>query len=270
MPLTTTLESVPVHGGLASPVDRLVPVAEAARWTSLPRIEVNETDRTTLYRIADGTLSPLVGPMGKADYRSVIESASIERNGRRYAWTIPIGLPVTDAEAATAQSRSELALVHGGTVFGRLHVQDVHDWNKVEFVETVYGRSARIHRRAPGWRPPHDSSAARSSSSRSGRPSFAHPGPKETRALVAKRGFEQTVAFQTRNPLHRRTSTRSYGARSPPRDRPEDGRRAEPARRPAWATTFPRRTMKTYEALVEAASSARATRTRTCGSTRSS
>jgi sulfate adenylyltransferase len=155
--------------------------------------------------------------MGKADYRSVIESASIERGGKRYAWTIPIVLPVTDAEAAVAESRSELALVHAGTVFGRLQVQDVFDWNKAEFVETVYGtKRTTIPARGSGSATRgRSSSAARSSSSVPRRPPFAKRilGPKETRALVAKRGFEQTVAFQTRNPLHRRTSTPSSTAR---------------------------------------------------------
>ena len=208
MPLTSALESIPVHGGLPSPVDRLVPASESVRWSSLPRIDVNETDRTTLYRIADGTLSPLVGPMGKADYRSVIESASIERNGRRYAWTIPIVLPVTDAEAAVAQSRSELALVHGGVVFGRLQVQDVFVWNKVEFVETVYQTKRTDHPGARLWlsdpRTKLVGGAIQLVPFHDDRP-FAKRvlGPKETRALVAEKGYEHTVAFQTRNPLHR-------------------------------------------------------------------
>src|SRR5580765_6008165 len=99
MPITSTSKPVPAHGGLEAPVDRIAPRTEieTGRWSTLPRIDVNETDRTTLYRIADGTLSPLVGPMGKAAYRSVIDSSSIEREGRRYAWTIPIVLPITDA-----------------------------------------------------------------------------------------------------------------------------------------------------------------------------
>ena len=259
MTLTSTLASLPVHGGLASPVDRIVPASESARFSSLPRIEVNETDRTTLYRIADGTLSPLEGPMGKADYRSVIESASIERGGKRYAWTIPIVLPVTDAEAAVAESRSELALVHAGTVFGRLQVQDVFDWNKAEFVETVYGTKRTDHPGARLWLgdprtklvggtiqlvPFHDD-----------RP-FAKRilGPKETRALVAKRGFEQTVAFQTRNPLHRAHEyALVYGAEKLLR---ETGKKTGVVLNPLVGQLKgddvpAAERMKTYEALVE-------------------
>ena len=97
--MTTTVSNVsPVHGGLAAPVDRIA--ADAASVATTGSIAVNEVDRTTLYRIADGTLSPIVGPMGKADYDSVLARGAIERGGKAWAWTIPIVLPVTDAEAA--------------------------------------------------------------------------------------------------------------------------------------------------------------------------
>jgi len=210
MALTSTLKPVPVHGGLDAPVDRIVSrtEAESGRWSALPRVEVPETDRTTLYRIADGTLSPLAGPMGKSDYRSVIESASIERNGRRFAWTIPIVLPVTDAEAAVARSRSELALVHAGALFGRLQVEDVYAWNKVEFVEKVYGTPRSDHPGARLWlgdpRTKLVGGTIQLLPFEDRRPFATRvKGPRETRALFAQRGFEQTVAFQTRNPLHR-------------------------------------------------------------------
>jgi len=210
MPLTSTSKAVPVHGGLETPVDRIVPRErmEAGRWATLPRIEVDETDRTTLYRIADGTLSPLVGPMTKTDYRSVIESSSIERGARRFAWTIPTILPVTDAEADVARSKSELALVHAGTHFGCLEVQDVYAWNKPEFVEAVYGTKRTDHPGARLWLGDPRTKLVAGSIHLipfEDRRPFAGRvlGPKATRALVARRGFEQTVAFQTRNPLHR-------------------------------------------------------------------
>jgi sulfate adenylyltransferase len=261
MPLTSTLKSVPVHGGLDAPVDRIVSRSEmdSGRWSTLPRIDVNETDRTTLNRIADGTLSPLAGPMGKADYRTVIDSASIERGGRRYAWTIPIVLPVTDAEAAVARSRSELALVHAGTIFGRLQVEDVYAWNKVEFVETVYGTKRTDHPGARLWlgdpRTKLVGGAIQLLPFEDERPFAARvKGPKETRALVASKGFEQTVAFQTRNPLHRAHEyALVYGAEKLLR---ENGKRTGVVLNPLVGQLkgddVPADArMKTYEALVE-------------------
>jgi sulfate adenylyltransferase len=210
MTLTQSKPTFPVHGGLAAPVDRIVSPTEAERerWALLPRVEVNETDRTTLYRIADGTLSPLSGPMNQADYQSVLERGAIERGGKLYAWTIPIVLPVTDVEAAAASGRKEVALVHDGRVFGKLELEGVHAWDKARFVEVVYGTKRTDHPGARLWlsdpRAKIASGRIELLASEDHRP-FAKRvmSPRETRTLVARRGFEQTVAFQTRNPLHR-------------------------------------------------------------------
>jgi sulfate adenylyltransferase len=205
---TSTSKPVPVHGDLQAPVNRIVSAKESARWAALPRIAVNETDRTTLYRIADGTLSPLTGPMTRRDYEDVLARGAIERNGRRYAWTIPIVLPVTTAEAALAKPGTELALAFDGHVFGKMKVQDVSAWDKAEFVEIVYGTKRQDHPGARLWlSDPRDKLIGGEIELvpfADDRP-FASRilSPKDTRGLVAKRGFEQTVAFQTRNPLHR-------------------------------------------------------------------
>ena len=258
---TTSLKPVPVHGGLAAPVDRIVSrsVLESGAWTSLPKIEVDETDRTTLDRIADGTLSPLVGPMVEKEYRSVLESGSIDRGGRRFAWTIPIILPVTDAEAELARSKGELALFHAGTGFGRIQVESVFAWDKLAFVRAVYGTERTDHPGARLWL-----SDPRTKLVGGSIQLVAHEerrpfgkrvlGPKETRALVARRGFEQTVAFQTRNPLHRAHEyALVYGAEKLLR---ENGKRTGVVLNPLVGQLkgddVPADVrMRTYEALVE-------------------
>ena len=259
MTTTSTLRAVPVHGGLSAPVDRIVAASEAARWASLPRIEVNETDRTTLYRIADGTLSPLVGPMSRRDYESVLERAAIERGGKLYAWTIPIVLPITAAEEANAKPGQELALASEGRVFGKLKVDGVFAWDKAKLVSTVYGTTRTDHPGARLWL-----SDAREKlvggeihlvPFQDERP-FAKRilSPKETRALVARRGFEQTVAFQTRNPLHRAHEyALVYGAEKLLR---ENGKKTGVILNPLVGQLkgddVPAETrMQTYEALVQ-------------------
>lgn len=203
----TTAQISPVHGGLTEPVNRLVSAVDPS-WSSLPAIEVDETDRTTLYRIADGTLSPLNGPMNRADYQSTLDRAAIERGGRLWAWGIPTVLPVTDAEAAACKAGTKVALTFGGKVFGVLTVEDAYDWDKAAFIKACYGTERTDHPGAKLWlgdaraklvggeitlAPFHDE-----------RP-FASRimSPRETRELIADKGYEQTVAFQTRNPLHR-------------------------------------------------------------------
>ena len=61
---------VPVHGGLADPVDRTISLRERKALleeaAGMPPIVVSRADLSTVYRIADGTLSPLEGFMGEA------------------------------------------------------------------------------------------------------------------------------------------------------------------------------------------------------------
>lgn len=75
------------HGGVL--VNRTVADNDAAAFrtsikctTSIP---VSDADLSTLYRIADGGLSPLTGPMVKAEYDRVLDEEVIERNGTKYA-----------------------------------------------------------------------------------------------------------------------------------------------------------------------------------------
>src|SRR5690349_20692800 len=134
---TSTAASIsPVHGGLQKPINRIEPRDRVnfPAWRKLPTVEVNDNDRTTLYRIADGTLSPLTGPMDRADYDSALSRMAIERGGKLWAWTIPIVLPVTDAEAANCAVGKEVALVSNGELFGKLRVKEVYDWDKSAFV----------------------------------------------------------------------------------------------------------------------------------------
>ena len=206
MTSTTAATLSPVHGGLSAPVNRIAANDDA--WTALPSIDVNDTDATSLYRIADGTLSPLEGPMSQADYQSVLDRCAIERGGKLWAWTIPIILPVTDAEAAKCAAGSEIALASGGKVFGKLAVTDVYDWDKNEFITKVYGTERQDHPGARLWTADERTKLVGGTitlaAATDTRP-FAKRvmSPAQTRELVESKGWEQTIAFQTRNPLHR-------------------------------------------------------------------
>ena len=210
MSTSTAAVLSPVHGGLARPVSRIEPRERAnfPAWRKLPRVDVVDVDRTTLYRIADGTLSPLVGPMTKADYDCVLESGAIERDGKRWAWGIPVVLPVTDEEAAAAQVGKEVALWADGELFGRMVVRDVYDWDKPAFVKACYGTERLDHPGARLWtgdpRTKLLGGEIQLASAVDQRPFAARVmSPLQTRALIERKGWEQSVAFQTRNPLHR-------------------------------------------------------------------
>jgi sulfate adenylyltransferase len=204
--MSSTAVATPVHGGLDSPVNR---IDSGAVQEGLPTLCVNEVDRTTLYRIADGTLSPLTGPMGKADYDSVLGKGSIERGGKDWAWTIPIILPVTDAEAATCTSGAKVSLVdESGNAFGTLTVSDCYAWDKASFIKAIYRTERTDHPGAKLWLGDDRSQLVGGeivlAPAEDSRPFAGRVmGPNQTRALIQERGWEQSIAFQTRNPLHR-------------------------------------------------------------------
>jgi sulfate adenylyltransferase len=210
MTVSTASTISPVHGGLSKPVNRIEPRDRVnyPAWRKLPSIEVNDNDRTSLYRIADGTLSPLNGPMSQVDYRGALDKAAIERDGKLWAWTIPIVLPVTDDEAAKCIAGQEVGLHFGGDVFGKLRVKDVFAWDKSEFVRVVYGTERVDHPGARLWLGDPRTKCVGGEITLA---SFVDPRPfakrilppLQTRALIERKGYEQTVAFQTRNPLHR-------------------------------------------------------------------
>src|SRR6476659_9094650 len=93
---------IPPHGGVAEPVNRTVANLETTALRG--EIPVSDADLSTLYRIADGGLSPLTGPMVKEEYDRVLDEEVIVRNGKKYAWTILF------ADPATAEKAKELKI----------------------------------------------------------------------------------------------------------------------------------------------------------------
>ncbi len=206
---------IPPHGGLTEPICRTVPAneieafkAEAAR---LPKVPVSQADLSTVFRIADGTLSPLTGPMSQRVYNRVLDESVIEHNGKLYAWTIPLSFPVTKEVAATLAPGKKVALTApDGEVVATLDVTDVFEWDKPRYLKSVYGTERTDH---PGADMVLKGDADKTrliggelkALPQSKNPSFGDVvlSPREVRALLAKKGWTAVVAFQTRNPLHR-------------------------------------------------------------------
>ncbi len=204
---------VPVHGGLDRPVDRTVPLKYRrellAEARSLPAVEVSRADLSTVHRIADGTLSPLEGPMGAEAFRLALEEGVVEgRDGRRHAWGIPIALPVSDEEEARLREGGGAALHCEGRVVGILDDVETYPFDKKAYVAHVYGTERFDH---PGGRMVERDPRNRLLGGRlRALPQASHPEygqymlpPTLTRALIRERKWEAALAFQTRNPLHR-------------------------------------------------------------------
>jgi sulfate adenylyltransferase len=204
---------VPVHGGLAEPVDRVLPLsqrkrlrAEAAR---LPKLRVSKADLSILHRLADGTLSPLEGPMQGDIFHRVLDERRLWVGGRPYAWTIPLAFPASDEEAARLSRGGSAALCEeSGEVVGVLDELEVFEWDKALYVERVY-RTRRFDH--PGGRMVQDDPRRRLVGGRlRALPQVLHSeygdtmlSPRMTRALIRERKWQRALAFQTRNPLHR-------------------------------------------------------------------
>ncbi len=203
---------IPVHGGLDAPVSRTVPLSRRTQFLaeagSLPRIEVNRADLSTVYRIADGTLSPLTGFMDEETWHDVLDHDALDFGFRHYAWTAPIALPATDQEVARLRVGHAAALVHEGQIVASIRVSSVFEWDKPKHVERFYGTSRRDH---PGGHMIFDDARMRLVGGELWAlpqpvdPEYGHyvMSPRQVRTLIAQRQWERAVAFQTRNPLHR-------------------------------------------------------------------
>ena len=197
---------IPPHGGVSEPVNRTVtdlggPFAK--------NIALSDADLSSLYRLGDGGLSPLTGPMTGDEWNRVLEEEVIIRDGKKYAWTIPIAFPVTDEEAAAIKIGDTVGLKKSnGETVGKLTVRDIYAWDKPKYIKGVYSTERTDH---PGGR----MTMSDPRTKLVGGEVWALPqpknseygqfvlSPKETRALFAKKGWQRVVAFQTRNALHR-------------------------------------------------------------------
>jgi sulfate adenylyltransferase len=204
---------VPVHGGLPQPVDRVLPLSKRRALqvvaAELPGIQVSRADMSVVYRIADGTLSPLTGPMDERDFNQVLDSWTIVRGYSTYAWSIPTILPITSDEAAQLKVGSYAALINpAGEIFGTLAVRSVYEWNKTKYLEKVYRTERSDHPGGDMVLNDERTMLVGGEIEVLPQPENPHFGefvltPNETRTLISENKWEAALAFQTRNPLHR-------------------------------------------------------------------
>src|ERR1700736_2523789 len=145
---------IPPHGGLSEPVNRTVPDEQAADFrrqaAELKRVPVSDADLSSLYRLGDGGLSPLTGPMDQKTFRQVLDDEVIVRDGKAYAWTIPVAFPAERALAGTLKREQTVALVNERhDVVGTLLVRDIYPFDKAAYIKSVYGTERTDH---PGGR----------------------------------------------------------------------------------------------------------------------
>ncbi len=204
---------VPVHGGLAEPVDLVVALKDRkaflAEAEGLPVLRVTAADLSTVYRLADGGLSPLTGPMNEEAWNRVLDEQHVRVDGKAYAWGIPLALPATDEEAdAIAKAGTSAVIREDGSIVAIVSDATVYAWDKQRYVEKVYLTERFDH---PGGRMvENDSRTKLVGGSIRALPQLHHEeygeymlSPRMVRAFIREKKWERALAFQTRNPLHR-------------------------------------------------------------------
>jgi sulfate adenylyltransferase len=176
---------------------------ELAYAKKLPTVRLSERAVCDLELLAVGGFSPLDRFMGKRDYERVVAEMRLHDG---HLFPIPITLPVRDdeplkldREVALVDSRNEILAV--------MTIEEIYDWDLTDTAHEVFGTTderhplvAEMHR----WGKRNISGRLRVLRL----PSHfdfreLRLTPSQTRARLESTGFENIVAFQTRNPLHR-------------------------------------------------------------------
>ena len=144
-PSPATTDAIAPHGG--SLVSRLLGDDERQRWErelpKLPAVPLSRRGISDLEMISIGGFSPLEGFMTQADYESVLARMRLAQG---LPWTIPITLPVAEAEAGRIHRGDPVALVdEARTPLAVLEVVDTYRPDKAREAQEVYRTTETAH-----------------------------------------------------------------------------------------------------------------------------
>jgi sulfate adenylyltransferase len=195
------------HGGAL--VDLLVGASRhghlAAAARSLPVWELTRRQRCDLELLAAGGFSPLRTFHDKADYESVCASMRLASGE---IWPIPVTLDLPESVVRSAGSTGGVTLRARGADVAVLWLDSAWRPDRRAEALAVFGTTDSAH---PGvdallneshpWYVSGRLEVLQLPHHQAFRP-LRHT-PVEVRGILAERGWERVVAFQTRNPMHR-------------------------------------------------------------------
>jgi sulfate adenylyltransferase len=171
--------------------------------SQLPSIQLSERAVCDLELLATGAFSPLDRFMGQEDYQQVVHDMRLTSG---HLFPIPVTLPVEpnpalrlDRDIALRDARSTLLAV--------MTIHEVYAWDYTEVACKVFGTLDLRHplvAEMRRWGPLHLSGPLRVlqlPQHYDFRP--LRLTPRQTRRRLVACGFQNVVAFQTHNPLHR-------------------------------------------------------------------
>jgi sulfate adenylyltransferase len=205
-----TVKDVPgfaPHGGALEL--RMASEEEAASLrresAKLPSIEAKgRRVLSDLELLAVGAVSPNRGFMSGADYKSVVENMRLASG---LPWSLPITLAATEEEVSRLKTGERAAIVHDGRPVAIIIVDDVFDYDAKHEAELTYRTTDEEH---PGVsylysQAPYYVGGDITVLENPFEHEFAsyRLTPLQLRERIDERGWKTTVAFQTRNPIHR-------------------------------------------------------------------
>ncbi|WP_425147724.1 sulfate adenylyltransferase [Deinococcus sp.] len=198
----TTLTPIPtLPAALGGTLIQRVRHPEVGETLGLPTLELSERAHADLEMIATGAYSPLSGFLNSADYASVLGRMRLSGGT---PWSLPITLMVSAQEAQRA--RGQVVLTREGRPVGLLEVEEQYTPDKAHEAREVYRTADAAH---PGVAALYAAGevylAGPVTLFAVPRGAFPrhHRTPQEVREVIGARGWRSTVAFQTRNPIHR-------------------------------------------------------------------
>jgi sulfate adenylyltransferase len=188
----------------------LVPPARAAELRALALTAQSWTltppQLCDLELLLTGAFAPLQGFLRRKDVESVCQAMRLADGS---LWPIPVTLDVDAALARGLAPGRPLALRDPeGVLLAVQHVEDAWPIDRAEEARAVYGTADAAHPGVAAMLALGDTWAVGGALEGVERPRHddfrnLRLTPVETRAQIAARGWTRTVAFQTRNPMHR-------------------------------------------------------------------
>ena len=203
----TTVQTAPVTlpaplgGTLVRRIWRPGQDFDPAELVGLPRLEISEGSLADLEMLATGAYSPLTGFVNEADYLSIVEHLRLADGT---PWSLPITLAVSREQAERLGGR--VVLTHAGQDVGTLDIEEKYLARKAWEAREVYRTEDEAH---PGVAALYAAGDVYLSGPVTlfevprGEFPRHHRTPAEVREVIEARGWRSTVAFQTRNPIHR-------------------------------------------------------------------
>jgi sulfate adenylyltransferase len=168
----------------------------------LPSLQLSERSICDLELLATGGFSPLSTFMNRDDYQRVLDEMRLTSG---HLFPIPVTLPVDpgqaihlDQDVALRNAKNDLLAV--------MTIEEVYKWDMGQAARTVFGTLDARHPLAEMHRWGELNISGRLQVLQLPRHADFQElrlSPAQTRVRLAAYGYENVVAFQTRNPLHR-------------------------------------------------------------------